>query len=44
MNSNESILLKVSGDSRYRPSEAVRAREGPQGDIVATRLDGHDIR
>jgi hypothetical protein len=44
MNSNESILLKVFGDSRYRLSQAMRAGEGPHGDIIATRLHSYDIR
>lgn len=44
MNSYESILLKVLGDSRYRLPEDVLTREGPQDNIIATRLHGDDIR
>jgi hypothetical protein len=44
MNSNESILLDVFGDSRYRLSEGVRPAQGSQDNIVATCLHRRYIR
>jgi hypothetical protein len=44
MNSNESILLKVLGDSRYRLSEVVRTGESSQDNVIATCLRDDDIR